>query len=59
MHTHKMVVMGSAGVGKSALTIRFVNGRWVDRYDPTIGAYSCSERQSSKSRAKNFPDNRS
>lgn len=39
MYTHKMVVMGSAGVGKSALTIRFVNGKWVDRYDPTIGAH--------------------
>ena len=28
--------MGVGGVGKSAITNRFVQGRWVERYDPTI-----------------------
>jgi len=32
----KLVVLGNEGVGKSALTIRFVQGLWVDKYDPTI-----------------------
>ena len=27
--------MGSAGVGKSALTIQFINGVFVEKYDPT------------------------
>jgi len=28
--------LGSGGVGKSALTVKFVSGTFVDRYDPTI-----------------------
>lgn len=32
----KVVVLGSGGVGKSALTVKFVSGNFVDRYDPTI-----------------------
>jgi len=32
----KCVVMGSGGVGKSALTILNVNGVFVEKYDPTI-----------------------
>jgi len=32
----KLVVLGSGGVGKSALTIQFVQGTFVDKYDPTI-----------------------
>jgi small GTP-binding protein len=31
-----IVVMGSGGVGKSCLTIRFVMGDYKERYDPTI-----------------------
>lgn len=31
-----MVVLGSGGVGKSALTVRFVTGTFIERYDPTI-----------------------
>lgn len=33
---YKVVVLGSGGVGKSALTIQFVQGHFVDEYDPTI-----------------------
>eukprot|EP01111_Echinosteliopsis_oligospora_P001004 TRINITY_DN1127_c0_g1_i1.p1 TRINITY_DN1127_c0_g1~~TRINITY_DN1127_c0_g1_i1.p1 ORF type:complete len:187 (-),score=32.41 TRINITY_DN1127_c0_g1_i1:118-678(-) len=33
---YKIVVLGPGGVGKSALTVQFVNGIFVDRYDPTI-----------------------
>lgn len=32
----KLVVMGSAGVGKSALVIQFVQHHFVASYDPTI-----------------------
>ena len=31
-----MVVLGSGGVGKSALTVQFVSGIFVEKYDPTI-----------------------
>ena len=31
-----MNVMGTGGVGKSALTMQFVQKRFVDAYDPTI-----------------------
>ena len=33
---HKIVVMGSGGVGKSAITVRFVQEIFVEKYDPTI-----------------------
>lgn len=36
MRDYKLVVLGSGGVGKSALTVRFVQGLFVDKYDPTI-----------------------
>jgi small GTP-binding protein len=32
----KIIVMGVGGVGKSAITNRFVVGRWIEKYDPTI-----------------------
>lgn len=31
-----MVVLGSGGVGKSALTVQFVTGTFIEKYDPTI-----------------------
>lgn len=34
--THKLVVVGDGGVGKSALTIQFVQKQFVADYDPTI-----------------------
>merc|ERR1712023_435963 len=36
MPDYKIVVLGSGGVGKSALTVQFVQGIFVERYDPTI-----------------------
>ena len=30
------IVMGVGGVGKSAITNRFVINRWIEKYDPTI-----------------------
>ena len=36
MSHYKLVVLGSGGVGKSALTVRFVQGIFVYKYDPTI-----------------------
>jgi len=33
---YHFVVMGSGGVGKSAITIRFVNRQFESKYDPTI-----------------------
>lgn len=36
MKEYKIVVLGSGGVGKSALTVQFVQGIFVEKYDPTI-----------------------
>ena len=33
---YKVVILGSGGVGKSALCIQYVQGHFVDQYDPTI-----------------------
>jgi len=33
---YKVVVLGSGGVGKSAITVQFVQGVFVEKYDPTI-----------------------
>jgi len=32
----RLVVMGSGGVGKSAITLQFVQGIFIENYDPTI-----------------------
>merc|ERR1711862_76464 len=36
MPDYKIVVLGSGGVGKSAITVQFVQGIFVEKYDPTI-----------------------
>ncbi|XP_074598242.1 ras-associated protein 2-like [Brevipalpus obovatus] len=36
MREFKVVVLGSGGVGKSALTVQFVSGTFIEKYDPTI-----------------------
>eukprot|EP00034_Subulatomonas_tetraspora_P001159 GABW01001448.1.p1 GENE.GABW01001448.1~~GABW01001448.1.p1 ORF type:complete len:126 (+),score=14.46 GABW01001448.1:68-445(+) len=36
MSEYKIVVVGAGGVGKSALTVRFIQGNFVEKYDPTI-----------------------
>jgi GTPase SAR1 family protein len=43
MREYKIVVLGSGGVGKSALTVQFVQGLFVEKYDPTVSnrMYSC------------------
>ncbi|KAJ1956169.1 RAS1 protein, partial [Dispira parvispora] len=33
---YKVVLLGAGGVGKSALTIRFVRSYFIEEYDPTI-----------------------
>lgn len=33
---YKLIVVGGGGVGKSCLTIRFVENKWNDYWDPTI-----------------------
>lgn len=35
-HSYKLVVVGGGGVGKSALTIQFIQSYFVTDYDPTI-----------------------
>ncbi|KAK4687438.1 hypothetical protein P7C73_g2676, partial [Tremellales sp. Uapishka_1] len=48
--------MGSGGVGKSAVTVRFINGSYLEWYDPTIED-SCEQRFNSsvKSSIHQFP----
>jgi len=36
LRKYKLVVVGGGGVGKSALTIQFIQNHFVDEYDPTI-----------------------
>ncbi|KAI1719303.1 ras family domain-containing protein [Ditylenchus destructor] len=36
MREFKVVVLGSGGVGKSALTVQFVSNKFILKYDPTI-----------------------
>lgn len=36
MREFKVVLLGSGGVGKSALTLQFVSGHFMEKYDPTI-----------------------
>ena len=36
MKTFRVIVLGYGGVGKSALTVRYVAGQFVEKYDPTI-----------------------
>lgn len=34
----QLVVVGGGGVGKSALTIMFIQSHFVDEYDPTVSS---------------------
>ena len=36
MRRYKIIVMGASGVGKSAITIQYVQRLFTDNYDPTI-----------------------
>lgn len=36
MREFKVVVLGPGGVGKSALTVQFISGKFVEKYDPTV-----------------------
>lgn len=40
---YKLVVLGAGGVGKSCLTVQFVQGIYIDTYDPTIEDSYCKE----------------
>jgi GTPase KRas protein len=37
LYIMKKVVVGSGGVGKSCLTVRFLKDEFTNDYDPTIG----------------------
>ena len=36
MENYKVVVIGTAGVGVTAITVQFVENHFVESYDPTI-----------------------
>jgi len=40
---YKVVILGSGGVGKSALCIQYIQGHFVDQYDPTIEDSYCKQ----------------
>jgi len=35
-HEYRIVVVGAGGVGKSAITVRFIQGNFIEKYNPTI-----------------------
>ena len=39
MKEYKVVILGPGGVGKSALTVQFISGKFVEKYDPTVEVY--------------------
>jgi GTPase SAR1 family protein len=41
MSSIKIIVMGVGGVGKSAITNRFVMGRWVEKVQRKICSWAC------------------
>ncbi|CAJ0922541.1 9302_t:CDS:2 [Entrophospora sp. SA101] len=43
LREYKLVVVGGGGVGKSALTIQFIQSHFVDEYDPTIEGIAMRE----------------
>jgi GTPase SAR1 family protein len=47
LREYKLVVVGGGGVGKSALTIQFIQSHFVDEYDPTIEVLKYKERAES------------
>jgi len=36
VEVHKLIIVGTGGVGKSALTLMFMYGDFVEEYDPTL-----------------------
>ena len=36
LNKNPVLLTGESGVGKSALTVRFIQGNFVEKYDPTI-----------------------
>lgn len=42
MDSVRIAILGEAGVGKSALTVRSITGRFLHHYDPTLeDEYNC------------------
>ncbi len=39
----KLAVLGAAGVGKSAMVVRYITGRFLHHYDPTLEDEYCVE----------------
>ena len=43
MTQYKLVIVGGGGVGKSALTVQFMQNRFIEEYDPTIEDSYCKQ----------------
>lgn len=50
----KIHVLGEGGVGKSAVTMSLIRSRFVEEYDPTIGALSPPPLMQSSFQPKTF-----
>ena len=49
------MVLGSGGVGKSALTVRYCCGTFVEKYDPTIEDFYRKDIEIDQVRVENIP----
>jgi GTPase SAR1 family protein len=51
LREYKLVVVGGGGVGKSALTIQFIQSHFVDEYDSIFDAVRCASNTCEQARA--------
>jgi small GTP-binding protein len=57
MDSVKIAVLGESGVGKSALTVRMITGRFLHQYDPTLeDEYHCEVGANGKKRPVSIMD---
>ena len=57
MDSIKIAILGESGVGKSALAVRMITGRFLHHYDPTLeDEYHCEVRANGQQRSVSIMD---